>query len=629
MSKPTAYVGDFGGGIVRSCSAESRRTNELQACDGYDLTDHGLLVPASAPTNFATATQGNIYNTTAAPYDRFPRLIVVGGAAGTPAAISLLTPDAGAETLLTPFVGVQPNGYLVTVIPLPPAVFTGVSVARYNPILVNIGPRQGGTPRSGFGLYVVNYDAGAANYEAVGINQYMALGTGARTPGVAGTLAVPLFFKGIHAYADHAWGWGFDSTDATNGDGPARLMFSNAGNPYKWGFDADPTSTADRSFTDTDAINIGDAGTIMRGAYNWQGRMWVGTNRELHYVTGYGRESFQTNGSVAMRRTSSVIGPHAMTEGPDGFLYGVSSKGLWRFDGSSDEPVWRRLVDPAGRSNGYWDLIWTDTSRAAGYPGTTNEDLVWLLSDPDTMTVWVVIPFCSASNGYGYGTDTVVIRYNVVTGGFTRQVFAAQTLSHGCWFPAGAGQARTLFVAQPSAATNIARYAHRTAGAAPALPSPLPTVTSGEYALYGPESQGPFAHALLTLSWQSASSLPLAFTITPTVDGQAQTAVLLTIGATQPVGPSNGDLWVDTSGTDTNLGNGTAGTIVTANAADFILRRYVTSWAKWVAVPGMGQQGTRVSVPIALTELAGTRASLTIATTSAAGRYQIEGLAPI
>ncbi len=93
-----------------------------------------------------------------------------------------------------------------------------------------------------------------------------------------------------------------------------------------------------------------------------------------------------------------------------------------------------------------------------------------------------------------------------------------------------------------------------------------------------------------------------------------------------PRSPSNGDTWVDTSGLDTNLGNGTAGSFIPLSAADFIVRRYVSTWAKWVYTGNGGPQGTRMSVPVAYTSQRGTRVQVRVLCTAAAGRYQLEGL---
>jgi hypothetical protein len=365
----------------------------------------------------------------------------------------------------------------------------------------------------------------------------------------------------------------------------------------------------------------------MRAGYVWAGRLWIGTNKALHYVEGYGRESFLTNGAIPIRRSRNVIGPHALIEGPDALLYGVSDQGLWQFDGGEVQPIGDRLRDFDDHSNGWWDLIWTDTSRTLlAYPGQSNADLVWMLAIPELNQVWIVIPYCSIANGYGFGADTVVIKYHTKTGGFTRQKFAGTILTHGAITEREQTVKRQIFAASPGLAQNVQRYAWKaTQTSSPAMPSSLPDVTFGEYAPFGPDGVGVFRKRYLTLAWASAAStLGLVFSLTPTADGETLTAVKLTISASTPGTPANGDLWLDTSGTDTNIGNGTAGSIVPANAADFLLKRFVTTWNKWVQVPGAGQQGRRVTLPIAFDYARGTRFTVRCQCAAADRRFQIE-----
>jgi hypothetical protein len=85
-------------------------------------------------------------------------------------------------------------------------------------------------------------------------------------------------------------------------------------------------------------------------------------------------------------------------------------------------------------------------------------------------------------------------------------------------------------------------------------------------------------------------------------------------------------MWIDTSGTDMNLGNGTAGAIIPASPGDYIMKRWAAGRAKWDYVPSGGQQANRVSVPIAYTPIRGSRVKVRVVCVAANGRYQIEQL---
>jgi hypothetical protein len=129
----------------------------------------------------------------------------------------------------------------------------------------------------------------------------------------------------------------------------------------------------------------------------------------------------------------------------------------------------------------------------------------------------------------------------------------------------------------------------------------------------------------MTLGWESAASLPLVFTMTPSVDEQAGQAIRVSIQPTAPSSPADGDYWLDTAGTDPNLGTGTASTLIAA-AADYVWKTYSSSRTAWTVLPHGGQQGTRATLRLAFRALRGTRVSFAYATTSAAGRFQIESL---
>ena len=84
------------------------------------------------------------------------------------------------------------------------------------------------------------------------------------------------------------------------------------------------------------------------------------------------------------------------------------------------------------------------------------------------------------------------------------------------------------------------------------------------------------------------------------------------------------DLWLDTSWTDTNLGNGTAGTITPA-FPEALLNIWASS-GFWRRLGGIGTNGTRATIRLPLNPRSGTRISMTFATLSASGRFQFEAL---
>ncbi len=625
-------VSSFGGGVVLEGSADAQRTDEVRAADSYEIGPRGQLVAAS---DLSTTGLSMLTDSGGSPLTKIhglhsilrsvaPQVLAVGDNGVGEYTVRLIDPAAGTSSAIG-IIGVtiafMQYGANVTVATM--AEPNGVSTT-----VLNIGPRAFRYPKEGLGLYYVITNSSGTSF--VQSDGYDALGTGPLGEFGGGNKSKQLYFRGIAAHGSFIFGYGFDASDATNGDGPNRVMFCNIGQPKKWGNDPeDPGPYSNHSFVDTDAIVIGGAGSIIRAMLSWAGRAYVGAADGLHFIEGYGRESFLTNGPVPLRNSLSTIGPHALIEGPDGLLYGVDARaGLWIFNGGDTDPVGLRLRDFHGHSNGYWDLIWTDASRSALYPGQSNQDLVWLWSDTETKEVWIVIPWCDATAGYGYGTDTVVIKYSTRTGGFTRQKFIGKILSAGSIFAQESVAPRSKFIAQPGSTPNLARYAYKaTPASSPIMPSVLPTASLGEYAPHGPDGVGISRRLYLTLSWESAASLPLVFALTPKVDqSPTGTGFSLTIGPTAPSAPSDGDYWYDTSGTDTNLGNGTAGAFTPAHPGDYLLKRWKASFAKWMYTYDGGEQGTRASIPLAFTPARGTRVMHDIVCTSAAGRYQIEGL---
>jgi hypothetical protein len=605
----TLHVGTFGGGIVLEGSSDAQRTDELAACDSYDIGPRGQLIVASDLTSSGSlVAQTHVagMRAIAHPVVATADTIVVGDN-GTNLYVDFAVIGA-ASLASTMIAAVLAEKCIVTMASMP-AVIAG---AQSYVTLVAIAARAFRDPNVAPGLYVVINGSSMA-----AISTYSSLGLG--------TARKQLYPRGVFTYNGHAFIFGFDN-NSTDNSGPTRVMFSNIFDPTTWGNDTNPGGGVNRAFADSDAIALAGEAMAIRAGYVWAGKAWLGTNRGLHYIEGYGRESFTSNGAVTVRSTKNVIGQNAMIEGPDGLLYGIGDEGLWSFDGRDTEPLYRKLRDFNGKSIGYWDLIWTIPTISNTYPGPTNQDLVWMVSDVENMQVWIVIPYCDATAGYGAGTDTVIIKYHTQTGGFTRQVFTGLKLTSGMFTRREPGSAPQRCVGVVSGSNPIMRYGYKsTATTAAALPTALPTVTLGEYALYGPDGVGVYKSGELTLRWEAVGSLPLVFTATPTVDGEAGTATTITIKSTAPGSPANGDVWVDTSGTDTNIGNGTAGTLVPAHAADYLVKRWVTGWSKWVVMGG-GQQGTRVTIPIAWIPMRGTRLSLALACTTLTGRYQLEGV---
>jgi hypothetical protein len=641
---PVLSVSSFGGGVVLVGSSDAQRTDELRAADSYDIGPRGQLIATSDKSAFTTSvkepTQTNaltqLYGMDVAQVPQGSFLVFVGDySTNTYIAVvslgSTITATSSAGAILV-------GGVTTTFATFP---FVGPDNKQKRVTLVCIGARSGQFPSQAAGVYAIVYDPTGASYTVLPIINWDVLGTGPigeyfMGTGLTGNQSAQMYARGIIAYNNFAFAWGWDVHDhagPSNQDGPNRLMFSNVGNPLKWGLDPQTSAIAggaaetNRSFQDSDAFTIGGAGEVIRAACVWAGKLWIGTNAGLHYVEGFGRESFLTNGAIPVRQTRNVIGPHALVEGPDGLLHGVSDEGHWIFDGGNVDTPYRRLRDFADRSKGYWDLIWSDSSQATGFPGKTNQDLVWMLSVPELMQVWIVIPFCSIANGYGQGTDTVILKYHCTTGGYTRQNFPGVTFTHGELYRRDQTGAVQTFLCAPGLATNIQRYGFRTGAGSPVMCAALPDVSLGEYAPHGPDGVGVMRKVYLTVSWESAASLPLVFSVTPSIDGEtAASPTVFTINSAAPGSPADGDLWLDTSGTDTNLGNGTAGSFTPAHPADYILKRWVATWAKWVYTTIGGQQGTRATVAIAYIPQIGTRVLVRVQCTAASGRFQLEGL---
>lgn len=657
----TLHIGGFGGGVVLAGGADQLRIDELGAADALEIGPRGALVCSSDLSDYVTL-QGDNHTDAIALHHlfevtgmNFSYLGAIGEALDTVPANRYylwLCAKHGAASPVGPSAIIDPHAVLVT----PQAEGCVVTDAAWPGIIelnaggglpgnqfsnvhfVCLGAREGHPPTSVtaqcFGLWAILFNPTTSFFESIDqIKLYDALGTGAwgELPiggGAAGTQAIQLWFRGIVSYNNFLFGYGFDSADVTNGNGPARVMFSNLGNPLKWGNDNQGAVGTDRKFTDSDAIVIGDPGEIIRGAIKIFGKLFFGTSRGLHFIAGYGRDSFITDGATPVMRAYNVVGPNAMIEGPDKKLYAVGDQGLWSFDGAGlPEALFTKGRDYTGRSPGYWDLLWTDATQNDNYPGRTNMDLVWMAVDWDRQQVLVGIPFCDATNGFGKGTDTVVIKYHVLTGGFTRQVFAGVAYTAAGYFRAqGQTSGTSFFGTATNSIKTVRRYGYKaTNNATPALPSPLPSVSFGPYAPYGPDGQGPLRRLYLVLAWDAAGSLPIVFALTYKIDGSTVDTPTLTIGASAPGAPADGDLWLDTSQTDTNLGNATAGSITPATGG-YLLKRYRASVTGWTQIYGLGMQGQRATIPLPVTRRRGTRIVLKVACTTAGARFQFEGL---
>lgn len=644
---PVLHVPSMAGGVVLTGSSDAQASNELQQCDGFDLGLRGQLAFAKTAQNYFVLNdlqgtpqpQAPLYALGAVQYgSTTPFAVTVGlgkDVGGNPRYFfSQVAVDAGVALVPSLIQTAAIAGFTPPTDPLAPLTITrkpqvtyasfpwvnasGVQTQAY---FVNVGSRAyranaGDMP----GLYVLIY---TGTYNFYPISQFCALGTGTYgsytgNPGdsaLVGTHGTQLKFRGIAMYNNMLFGWGFDNTEST-GEGPTRLMFSNLGNPFAWGNDNQAAVGSDRVFADTDAITVGGAGESITGCLASRGKLFIGTNRGLHHLQGYGRDSIQTDGLTGIASSLDVAGPYGLVEGPDGMLYGLSSRGLWRLNTTSYfaapvEHLYQKLVKYDGSSPGYWDLL----APPGPAPSTGNLDLAWLLSDPVRGQVWIVIPGCDATAGSGAGSDTVIIKYHIAGGGFTRQVLPGVIWYKGTALLRGSA-ARDHFLIPESAGGQIVDYGTGSTGTG--------SITFGEYAPFGPDGEGVCRVCYLVLSWLP-TSLPITGTVTPSVDQRTFPTVNLTVSPTQPVSPSDGDLWVDTSGTDTNLGNATSGSIVVA-LNDYLVKTWKASWNKWVIIPRSGgAKGSRNGIPIAFTAQKGTRVKIAL-TLNASDDVQVEGL---
>jgi hypothetical protein len=652
------HVNEFSGGVAVLGSADTRAVNEILLGDSLDIGPRGALQCASDVTDYVAITTG-VPN----PWSKLYALLDV-ATAGYTKVLAIGEGDVGGGTTYlgvtfsregtsspvvssdTIFFGIgvapKPQGVWVTSVVFAGVFQMAVSVGvptNINVFLVNIGAREGTYPTDLGGaipgLSFVLLDSSGVVTATFNIAVMDTLGTGAygelSIAGVGhGTKAKGLFFRGILAYNNFVMGWGFDSADTTNGDGPCRVMFSNIGNPLKWGNDniAPPPPETDRFFTDSDAITLGGAGEIIRAGLVIFGKAFFATNRSLHFVQGFGRDSFITNGAIPVMNAYNCVGPHALIEGPDRLMYGVSDQGLWQYDGYNvPVPLFQKLVDFAGHSAGYWDQLWTDPSASASdYPGRTNQDLIWMACDYTRQQVLVGIPFCSIANGTGAGTDTVVIKYHIRGGGFTRQQFPGVTYTAAGYFRRQGQQNETrMWGTATSGQDTVQRYAFQeTLEDDPVLPTILPDAIFGYYSPFGPDGQGVVRRGYVTIAWEDATaSLPIVFTVLFTVDQAVVSQYTLSVQRLEPTNPSEGDCWLDTSQSNPSIGNARAGQNVPATGG-YLYNTF--TGGRWLVISGQGTKGNRATIPLTLIRREGTRVTVGLACTSAAGRFEIEGL---
>lgn len=655
------HVPSFQDGVVLAGSSDAQAATELRTCDNLDIGVRGQLQSAVTAINFLAlrdlqgvpALLARAYAVTGARFGKADaQAVCVGLGKDAATADRYFFAQMGVESAVSGASVAQQTVLVDTVVggagftpvvrtfnaqnytqdpQITSAAFAFVSGPTFTPantqlrlLFINLGARYPTmSPNEMPGLYAMVVNGGSYSYAPIG--RFDALGTGIVGEFAGGTLAKQLYFRCIEAYNNHLFGAGFDISDTTGGEGPSRLMFSNVGNPLKFGNDNLAAPGVNRSFSDTDAITVGGSGEVITALKTSRGKLWIGTNRGLHYLSGYGRDSFITDGTTAVAKSMDVVGPNALCEGPDGVLYGVSSKGLWSYRGglvpsyavsrTEVELIFDKLRAFDGTSPGYWDAM----NVGSVIPGSFVIDRIWLRSDKKNQQVWMVIPGVNAVTGNTAGSDTIIIKYHTRTGGFTRQIILGKIWMPGADFDAGTTVSDHLIIPQYGDAMTTADYG---TGA----PTTGQTVTFGEYSPFGPNTQGVVRVLHVTCSWPDAGALPIVFTLTPTLDGVTLATSAITVGPTAPPTPADGDSWLDTSGTDTNLGNASGDSIVPITNS-FVQKRWKTSWNKWVYDPrGGGQKGTRATIPIAFQAYPSIRCKFAL-TVSSTERVQVEGIA--
>ncbi len=282
----TLHVNSFGGGAVVEGAAGTRRIDEVLVADSVDIGPRGALVCTSDVSDYVLLKDGAA---APAPWTRIfglisampgfsqAKVIAVGQGTvrnfpGWPYGPTYILRDVARENETTPLgVPIQFEfAPIATHAPEPPsaegACITGLSWPgawwipvgqQVNIAFINIGAREGYAPRSNalFGLWVLLLATGGGPIGLRPIKSFNALGTGPLGDGVllppippgtydTGNKSQQLYFRGVIAYNNFLFGWGFDSADTVAGDGPTRVMFCNLGRPLKWGNDNATTGTA-------------------------------------------------------------------------------------------------------------------------------------------------------------------------------------------------------------------------------------------------------------------------------------------------------------------------------------------------------------------------------------------------
>jgi len=540
MTGPTiAHIPGWPAGVVQEGSADTQRTDELRSCDGYDIGPRGAIIASRDTSDYVSLVdlQGSpaawtgLHKLKSVSGGNFTSELAVGEGKDAGAVLRYLLAQFVRENTsaaaITSFgaLSVRSEGVVVTVAEFPGAYAVTNAAETINVFLVNIGARENFAPNVAPGLYVAYVVPASTTILLAPISSFDALGTGSRSADKSGgTKASQLYFRGITAYNTFAIGWGFDTRGGSGKDGPSRLMFSNIANPLKWGNDDQGAATTDRFYTDSDAIFIGDGGEIIRGGLTWRKRFWIGTDKQMHYLAGFGRNSFLTDGSNPIAKAENIVGPNAMVEGPDGLLYGVGELGMWAFDEGSFERHHKRLRNFSGTSIGYWDLIWTNPLNADTYPGKTNADLVWMVADWELDQVVVGIPWCNATSGRGYGTDTVLIKFNVRTSGFSRQAFLGRTYTAGDYLRRQRQYREARFLGTATAAkVSVQKFGD--ALVTGSIATPLPKFGIGPHALYGPDGDGVYRKLFATLEWEASNGGLGSWTIRVSAADQAWKSV--------------------------------------------------------------------------------------------------------
>jgi hypothetical protein len=223
--------------------------------------------------------------------------------------------------------------------------------------------------------------------------------------------------------------------------------------------------------------------------------------------------------------------------------------------------------------------------------------------------------------------DTVIIKYNVLTGGFTRQVFLNKSFHFsGVVVKRSAVNPDTiLFVNSPAVpdANTIYRYRFR---ATPGVASCCTNVDRrGRVLAVRPDGLRRLPRSVPDALVGERRALPIVVTLTPFVDQQQLENVVLSIQAAAPGAPADGDLWLDTSAPTP-----TSGTRQRARSfqqlADYVCSSAGSRLGEMGDRPGGGgEKGTRATIPIAFKPCA-VRASSSPQRSLDAGRVSIEVL---